>query len=623
MIKSLLKLLLFWILFFFIQRIVFLLINYDAITFGWREIWQANYKALGMDIATSTYLIALPALLLMIHSFVPSFNSVFQIISYFNKVIVIICTFIAVSDDGIYKVWGTKINGKALSYLAYPQEVLPTLFAIENIGLLIIIAAQVIFLFRLYSYFHPQTYTPSLGMVSKAVLSLALTGLIIIGMRGGLQRVPLNRNWVFHSPHAVLNYASLNGIWNFIDLLAKPVDPETNPYAYFEKEKAETLLKSMHLTPADSTTYITSNAKPNIVFIFLESWNPDVMECLGGEKGVTPMFGKLAEEGILFTHFYSTGYRTEQGLLAALSAYPAQPVSSIIQSFGKFDKLPNIIRTFNNNGYHTSFYTGGRLFFDNVEAYLRAAGIQKIMGEDDFEIHKRTVWGAYDEETFALHLRELKNTPQPFFSALTTMTTHEWFDADVPKYFPEGNDKVGNNYRNTMHYADSCLYAYMQEAKKQPWYNNTLYVIMADHSCKFPKQRSNNETERHHIPMLITGGALKETLRGKPNNRVAMHTDIPATILAQCRIKDAAYVRSKNIFNPYAPAFAYYAFDNGFGWITTEQKIIFDHIQQKELLHNTSDSTITKLINLGKAYLQTSFQENMDYAEKKAATQTN
>ncbi len=239
------------------------------------------------------------------------------------------------------------------------------------------------------------------------------------------------------------------------------------------------------------------------------------------------------------------------------------------------------------------------------------------MGEDDFEIKKRTVWGAYDDETFALHLRELKKLPQPFFSTLVTMTTHEWFDADVPKYFPAENDNVGNNFRNTMHYSDSCLYAYLQSAKRETWYNNTLFFIMADHSCRFPYQREHSSPERHHIPFLITGGALRNEYKGTTQNRISSHTDLPATVLAQCNIKDTAFFRSKNLFNPYSPAFAYYAYDNGFGWITPEQKIVFDHIQQKELLHTQLNSSQQKLLQYGKAYLQINFQEGMDYGEKK------
>jgi phosphoglycerol transferase MdoB-like AlkP superfamily enzyme len=160
------------------------------------------------------------------------------------------------------------------------------------------------------------------------------------------------------------------------------------------------------------------------------------------------------------------------------------------------------------------------------------------------------------------------------------------------------------------------LYAYLQTAKNESWYNQTLFVLVADHSSTFPYERSQHETERHHIPMLITGGALKKALRGTVSEKVGMHTDIAATVLAQCGIKDSSFVRSKNLFNPFAPAFAYYAFDNGFGWITKDHTVVYDHNMQKELLNQNNDTSARVFINFGKAYLQTNYQENIDYAQR-------
>jgi len=617
MVKAIVKLILYWLLFFLFQRFIFLTINYESLDFGWFQILTACQKAFAMDLATAMYLSALPLLLLIIQGYIEAFKSAKKIINVYQYIMIGFCSIVAIGDAGIYKVWGTKLNGKALSYLAFPEEVLPTLFASENIGLMIIMLTVIFCMVKFYPLLQTNQITHLNNKLWHTVISLFVLCSMILGMRGGVQPVPLNRNWVFHSPNAVLNYSSLNGVWNLIDLLGKNTNNDINPYQFFTSEEAKKLFSAAHQTPKDTTIKITDKQKPNIIIIFLESWNPDVMACYGGDSNVTPKFGKLATEGILFKNFYSTGYRTEQGLLATLSSYPAQPVSSIIQDFGKFDKLPNLIRTYNNNGYHTSFFSGGRLFFDNVEAYLRAAGIQQIMGENDFEIKRRTVWGAYDDETFALQLRELKKVNQPFFSVLTTLTTHEWFDADVPKYFTADKDRVSNNYRNTMHYSDSCLHAFIQLAKNEDWYKNTLLLLVADHSCKFPYERANNETERHHIPMLITGGAIKPERKGTTIEKIGMHTDIAATILAQCEIRDSLFYRSKNLFNPYAPGFAYYAFDNGFGWITDKRKIIYDHNQGKELLNPPADALAAWYTNMGKAYLQINFQENIDFAEHK------
>jgi phosphoglycerol transferase MdoB-like AlkP superfamily enzyme len=611
------RLVLFWMLFFFIQRLVFMAVNIGETGYTTREFLLSQLKALPMDLAATCYIIIIPLLALIAAMFTGNTRIPNRIIQAETVMMIVVCALICSGDAGIYKVWGTKINSKALSYLAYPAEVLPTLIAVENLGLLFIVAAQILAFNRLRKRMVvlPQQLV-SIRIIPAIATSLLLIGLTVIGLRGGLQRVPINRNWVFFSKHAVLNFASLNGFWNFADLATRPIDAHNNPYAYMPPEDASRTLSEMHAQPADSTVSILNTTRPNIAIIFLESWAADVVGCVGGEADVAPKFGELAKEGMLFSDFYSTGFRTEQGMLAVLSAYPSQPVSSIIQHFGKFDKLPNLYKVMNEQGYHTSFYTGGRLQFDNVEAYLRAAGVQRMVGEDQFTINKRTVWGAYDEETFAQHLRDLEQTPQPFFTSLTTMTTHEWYDANVPQIFSGDQDQVCDKYRNTMHYADSCLYAYIKEAQKQPWYANTLFVLVADHASKFPKGRSNFDRERHHIPMLLIGGALKKELAGTVNNRVASHIDIAASLLSQMQLPANEFPRSKNMFNPNAPAFAYYAFDNGFGFITSGKTVIFDHNQQKDLMEHTPSDTLANILEYwGKAYLQTNFQENLDYAQ--------
>ncbi|MEI7669776.1 MAG: LTA synthase family protein, partial [Pseudomonadota bacterium] len=281
---------------------------------------------------------------------------------------------------------------------------------------------------------------------------------------------------------------------------------------------------------------------------------------------------------------------------------------SMIYSWGQFDKLPNVFNDFDSLGYNTSFYYGGRLQFDNMEAYLRAGGVKKMVGENDFTIKRKTSWGAYDDEVFALQLAAMNQMKPPFFSMLGTLTTHEWWSADVPKYFTGDKDPLSDAYRNTIHYSDSCLYNYIKKAQQQKWYDSTIFLIMADHGCRYPLLRNNYDVERHHIPMMIIGGALKDEYKGTVNNRVASHTDIAATIFAQLDIENNKYPRSKNIFNPYGPAFAYYAFDNGFGFVTNNRKVIYDNYQQKDILNDKTDSLTTELIKKGKAYLQCSNQ---------------
>jgi phosphoglycerol transferase MdoB-like AlkP superfamily enzyme len=613
-----LSLFLFWILFFCCQQTIFLLLNINGITAHFSEIAFSFYKGLRINLATTFYLLSLPILLSVLNLFIDKTVLWNKIIKIQNYLFIVICSFFGLLDAGIFKVWGTKVNAKAISYLAYPEEVVPAMFAMENVGLLVVLAIVIVLSIWLFNKIYFSLQPVQANWKIKILLPIVLTFVTIVSARGGLQKVPLNRNQVFFSEHSILNYASLNSFWNIADLLFNPIPPQQNPYKFFELERANELLSEMHHSTSDSSERILNVVKPNIVIIMLESWGADVISCLGGEKDVTPKFCELAKEGILFNNFFATGDRTEQGMLAILSGYPAQPISSIIKEFGKFDKLPNLYKVMKNNSYYTSYYCGGRLQFDNLEAYLRAAGVDKMVGEDDFKINKRTIWGAYDEETFTLHIDELQKTPQPFFSVLSTMTTHEWFEADIPQLFKSDAEKVNDGYRNTMHYADSCLFDYINKLKKTELYNNTLFVIVADHGCKFPKLRNIYEVERHRIPMLLIGGAIKNEWRGSVLNTIGSQTDIAETILSQVNISNDYFGRSKNLFAAQKPHFAYYAFDNGFGIINPKSEIVYDHNQQKIIYANSTDSLQNnKWLNYGKAYLQTNFQDNIDYATKK------
>lgn len=603
--KPIVTLLIFWLLFFFLQQLLFIAIDCANYKGNFSDFLSSMLLGFRMNLAGTAYLVGIPVIMLIAGIWGLKPKVVSAVIKWETIVLLFIACLLGAIDLGIYKAWGTKFNAKALAYMAYPKEVLPLVFAKETLYLLLVLALEFGCFLWLRNKIVKDFEELKLAWPYKLSASILLVFFFIIGARGGFQKLPLNRNQVFKSEHQLLNYAAMNSVWNLGELLSHPIEPTQNPYPFYSSEEAKKLFNELIATKKDTTERILATANPNIVLIFLESWTADVVECLGGEKGVSPKYCELTKEGLLFDQFYSTGYRTEQGLLAMLSAFPAQPQGSVIYSWGKFDKLPNLFTELKGHGFSTSFYYGGRLQFDNVEAYLRSAGVEKMVGENDFAINKRTVWGAYDEEIFNLHLKELKTMRKPFFSVLGTISTHEWWDSKVNQLFHHPDeDELNDKYRNTVHYSDSCLFDYIQRSKKEDWYKNTLFILVADHGCKFPLQRNNFEKGRHHIPMLLLGGALKPELQGKINSRIASHTDLAATLFAQLNIKSNNFPRSHNLFNPYSPEYAYYAFDNGFGLITKDKTVIYDNYQNKDLYNSIQDAQTESMIRHGKAYLQ-------------------
>ena len=191
------RLLLFWLFFFFVQRLVFLSINFSSDDYTFTEFWICQLKALPMDIAAACYLLSIPVLTILIGLFTKKTTIVTTIIRIETHIMIGICSILSVGDAGLFKVWGTKINSKALSYLAYPQEVLPTVMAWENIGLFVIISIEVFLFYKLNKRFIVPFEKPVIPMWQKTLVSSIIVGLTIIGIRGGTQPVPINRNWVF------------------------------------------------------------------------------------------------------------------------------------------------------------------------------------------------------------------------------------------------------------------------------------------------------------------------------------------------------------------------------------------------------------------------------------------
>jgi phosphoglycerol transferase MdoB-like AlkP superfamily enzyme len=414
---------------------------------------------------------------------------------------------------------------------------------------------------------------------------------------------------VYFSKYPVLNNAALNGFWNVVEIISKP-QVTVNPYNYFDDATATAVVDGLYKTAEDTTTQILTTARPNIILVMMESMSADNFDVLGGEKGIAPCFDSLCKQGILFTDFYASGFRTDQGLVAMISGFPAQPASAVIKNFGKFDKMPNLVRTLSDTGYYTSYYCGGNYKFANTDTYLISAGIDKLSGEHEVPYTRRTQWGAYDEDLYSYVIADAMKLRQPFFSIIATITNHEAFDADVEKVFKGGS--MTDNYKNTAHYADKAVFDFIQKARSQPWFSNTIFIITADHAHRYPMNRAYNEPLRHHIPFLLYGDVIKPEYSGTQIKNTASQVDFPATMLAQLNIsagKRQQYQWSKNLFNKYSNGFAFYAFDNGFGFVTPAAEVVYDHNLGQVVMEAKRDSSAngSDILRQGKAYLQTMF----------------
>ncbi|RDC63227.1 LTA synthase family protein [Adhaeribacter pallidiroseus] len=607
--------LLFWLFVSFISKVLFLSYQYpQTATLPWSEIAKVFLYGLRMDASFAAYLCILPFFCFLLETFELSIRLT-QLISFYTYVVVIIVAGLTIADLELYRAWGFRLDATPLQYLNTPREMFASvaatpIFLLLGLYLLLVVAWCTIYTRVVQPFLRPQT--PDLTSRSSKIITAWCLLVLIIPMRGGLQHIPINQSDVYFSSRLFANHAAVNLPWNVLYTLNKRNLAATkNPYEYLPAKTAHQLVDSLYaLSPATATAspQILKNTRPNVLFIILESYTGKLVGCLGGEPGVTPNIDSIAQQGLLFKNIYAGGDRSEKGLVALLSGYPVQTTTSIIKLPRKTEHLPHLNKLLKIKGYTTSYYYGGELAFANIKSYLLNAGYDKLVSKFDFNSSNyNSKWGVHDHVLLEKWLSDLKEEKQPFFSTLFTLSSHEPYDIPIPAKFP-GTDEA-TLFKNSMFYTDQAIGQFIRTAKKQAWWSNTLIIMAADHGHRFPGDDPNYKSSKFRIPFLLSGGALKQAY--SPVTIIGSQTDIVPTILHQLNLPAESFKWGKDLLNPAAKPFAFYVFNDGFGFVTPDGVVTYDNIAKKVI---TQDKTVTtQQIDTGKAYLQLSFD---DYLRK-------
>lgn len=619
---QLIKQILFWILFFILNRIIFLSYHFDKTKgAGITDILATFYQGLYLDLSTACYVSAIPFFLIFLQSLFWK-KVFFQINRLYSFLMIIVISILVSSELGIYDEWGTKLNAKALMYLEHPAEIVRSATSGMLISGTLFILLQSFLGIFLFIKVNPSSAGGNAvikpipaGKAGTVLFFLLSPGLLLLGLRGGWQPIPIHQSDLYFSKNNFINNAAVNSSWNMIQsIVQNSKNLNKNPYEFFSNEDSKKIVGEIYEIKKDTTEKILMVNRPNVVLFILEGWSADVIESLGGESDVAPEFEKLASEGILFTNCYSSGERSEQGMAAILSGFPAQPNTSIIAQPSKYPHLSSINSNFLQADYATSFMFGGQLNYGNIKGFIYYSGFHKILEGKDFpgNIPQQRL-GVPDEFLFERNINELKNEKQPFFSVMYTLSSHAPYDQPMEDVIQKGGEH--KKYLNSVFYSDRSLGEYFRRAKEQEWYKNTLFIIVADHSHPAPSNRDFYEPANKKIPLLLYGEVLKSGYKGLKIGKVVSQTDIPATLLAQLGMNHEKFTWSKNIFNPYAPEFAYYTFfTDGFGWIEKDGFAVYrNDIKDVYKTESKDEQTKEIMIKRGKAFLQALFQEYLSY----------
>ena len=507
------------------------------------------------------------------------------------------------------------LNYRALTYLADPAEVLHSFTAIQIVLVLFILLSLVYlswFVYRKMCGIHFDVRT-KITPVKKAVAILSLTFILISGIRGGWQMLPLNESLISFSSNNFLNQAAFNPAWHLMYDVQMAGLTEKNPFNKVEEGLAEKVVSDLFHVENDSFPQVIHGTNPNIVLIILESHTADVVAALGGEKDVSPIIDSLIGQGLLFSSIISSGTRTDQGIVSLLNGWPATPYHSIMRSTEKSRMLPSIPGDLKAKGYHTSFYYGGESNFSNMNVYLNNQGFDKICDKEKFSLNvTHGKWGVHDEFLFAEQEKDLKTVSPPFFSVMMTLSTHEPFDVPGKARFPGKSES--DLFRNAAAYTDACIGNYFNSIRNESWYSNTLFIIVADHGHRLPMHRGELTTEVRRIPMLFFGEVLDSTYQGKRVNKLGGHHDLAKTLFSQLQLPTKAYKWSKNLLCPDVKEFAYYQIESTVGWMEDKEYIVYVY-PDEVFVHGNVKNVVRRdeLLQRGEAYVQKLYKEYLNY----------
>lgn len=577
----------------------------EAVEASAAELFGVIWHGLKLDMTVAGYVTALPLLVTLLSLWVtlPERTARRLVGGWFALVTFLTAVVVAV-DMGLYAHWGFRIDATILIYLADPKEALGALdlpLVIRQTLLAAAVAAVMGCTYRFVTRLFDGTRIVGGGRaLGWSAVLLLVAGLDFLAIRGGVGTSVANVSKVCFSARAFLNHAATNPLFSLLASLGDNTDYAAQYPFFDEKSRAErfdAIRGNAPAAPDAPHEEVLAVRRPNVVLVILESFARTIYDAEVDGRAVMPNLRRLAAEGIWFENFFANSFRTDRGEVAILSGFPAQTRISIMKLPGKSRSLPSVARSLGREGYRTRFVYGGDLNFTNQASYMYATGWQELVWQKDLHFDAPTSkWGYADDvvcDWFAEDVLALDAAGEPFLAGLLTLSSHHPFDVPF--------DRFDDKELNAFAFTDDCVGRMIDRLKASPAWENLLVVLIADHGFPYPATLPYNVPLRHRIPMVWTGGAVAEA---RTVARYGSQIDLAATLLGQLGIAHDDFDYSKDLFRPSSPAFAYYAFNDGFGVVSAEGEAVWDATSARML-----SETAPGLADIGRTMLQTTYED--------------
>lgn len=590
------------------------------------------------DNSVTCYYIGILLIFLLLYSFlrVIWLGIIGKIIVNIYKIFVSsIIFFILLSDIEYYRAFNFHLNATIFDYTDHMDEIGNTvLYGDYNIFsiLLIFIIIEGIYLYISLKAFNNDIYKDREKGITffNDIGTIFLVGILsVFGARGGFSQSTLNWGRAYFSKYSFANQTAINGVFALgksMDLARKDRrNGKSNISKIFTSEELKNNMREYIGTEKDNfisdknvllrETKTGKEVKNyNVVIVLMESFMGDTVGALGGSPDLTSNYNKLAEEGVLFTNFFSNGNRSNRGILSVLTGFPSQYGKSILKKPVGQKPFVSLAQILKERGYSAHFMYGGDIEFDNMKGFFETNGITNFVSRDNFPKKERTIkWGVPDDKLFDRAAEYLGTLKQPFFFEVFTLSNHAPFDID--ENFKEFTEEDYPDYEryNAFKFADYSIGRFVNAVKDKEWAKNTIFVFVADHG-ENRRKPIEIDWKKFSNPLVIwtPGGQLKHEIIDKAGSQL----DLLPTIMG---LLGGDYIHSawgKDLLSEENKDGFAYVVENNFIGIIDKENIYIDGINIEGVLRKKSDDSIIedrelteKYKKAARTYLELSIQQ--------------
>lgn len=377
----------------------------------------------------------------------------------------------------------------------------------------------------------------------------------VIAARGTLRQGPPMR-WgdVYTTDSNFANQLGLNATLSLIEAAKSRMGEDRDNIwkATLPQEQAQKIVREMLLMPDDKLvdadiaavrrdyTPPADKTLPikNVVVILMESMAGHSVGALGAPGNITPYLDKLSKEGLLFDRFFSNGTHTHQGMFATMACFPNLPgFEYLMQTPEGSHKLSGLPQVLSARDYDDVYVYNGDFAWDNQSGFFSNQGMTNFVGRNDFvnPVFSDPTWGVSDQDKFDRGLQELKarENGKPFYALLQTLSNHTPYALPTPLPVERVTDRGSlNEHLTAMRYSDWALGQFFEKARKEKYFNETLFVIVGDHGFGNERQITEMDLGRFNVPMLMIAPGIQQKF-GTRDHTVGTQIDIVPTIMGR------------------------------------------------------------------------------------------